>query len=119
MTFPTAVKASPRLREHFREGLSALGGDSKRVAMKDTRAISGSVNVEVAQKAADGQENAWDFGVGIKRTGGEEAIWIEVHSADTRHVQPMLDKLQSLRTFLRKIFPTSHFIAVDENAYTQ
>jgi hypothetical protein len=62
--------------------------------------ILGSLNVEAAQQAISRQEHTWDYGIGVSRAEHQIVIWLEVHSADPSHVAIMLDKLQSLLTFL-------------------
>ncbi len=100
MTFRQAVAACPQLRDHYRQGLGGLGGDRNRVTINNGRLIKGSVNVEMAQRQAGGEGHTWDYGVGVATAGDDLAIWIEVHSANSTHVQLVLDKLQSLITLL-------------------
>jgi hypothetical protein len=59
------------------------------------------VNVEDAQRSISDQGSTWDYGIGITAPGDDVVIWVEVHSADSRHVQSVLDKLTSLLSFLR------------------
>lgn len=105
MTFPDAVDASARLRTHFRAGLGALGGDRRRVTMKNPRLISGSVNVEAAQRMIAHQDATWDYGIGITAAEDDVVVWLEVHSANSRHVDAVLAKLESLTTLLRDDAP--------------
>jgi hypothetical protein len=99
MTFPEAVKVCKLLRDHLKVGLAALEGDRGRVTINDTSLISGSVNVEKAAQAA--QEPAWDYGIGITAAKNDVVIWVEVHPANSRHVRPVLNKLDWLIAFLR------------------
>ena len=85
----------------FFEGLEALGGDKHRVKARQPRAILGSLNIEVAQLRIRAQRHAWDYGIGLSTNCGEAIVWLEVHSANSLHVQIILDKLDSLITFLR------------------
>lgn len=106
MTFPRAVAACPRLSGHFSRGLGALRRlDRGRVTMTNTRLINASVNVEDAQREAGGQDPTWDYGIGISAPGDDVAIWVEVHSADSHHVQSVLNKLDALLKFLKKEAP--------------
>jgi hypothetical protein len=105
VTFANAVGACLPLRDHYRAGLGALGGDRRRVTIEDTRRISGSVNVEQAQLQTSNEDHTWDYGVGIAAGTDDFAIWIEVHSADSLHVELVLYKLQSLIVLLRDHAP--------------
>jgi hypothetical protein len=101
MTFARAVHSCPRLKGHYHEGLGALKGNRTRVTTRDTRMILGSLDVEAAQLAMSRGEHTWDYGIGLESGSGEIVIWLEVHPADSLHVEPVLDKLRSLLTFLR------------------
>jgi hypothetical protein len=105
VTFPGAIHACAQLRNHFDLGLGALGADRVRVAIRNTRLISGSVNIENAQKETAGHANAWDYGIGISATDDDKVVWLEVHSANSLHVQTVLDKLDSLLTLLKNYAP--------------
>ena len=106
MKFPHAVAASALLKDHFKVGLGALGTNSSRITTRDTRKITGSVNIEAAQREVSGQHAAWDYGIGFAPSKDDIVIWVEIHSADTRHVQVVLDKLDSLLSLLEAHAPT-------------
>jgi len=106
LRYAEALAASSSLKAHGRPGLQALGADSSRVTVKNTRSIRGSINVESCQLRIAPRENAWDYGVGIEISGDSDGmIWLEVHSANSEHVQTVIDKLDSLLRFLREHAP--------------
>lgn len=107
MTFPEAVEACPPMRLHLRNGLGALESNRARVTIKDTRKISGSVNIETAQRRASAQNHTWDYGIGVRDLPDDLVVWLEVHSANSLHVQSVIDKLDSLLEFLQRHAP--HF----------
>lgn len=108
MTFEEAVRKCGPLGKHWREGLQAVAAaDRKRLTAKG-RGVKGSVHVEAAQKEADPEAHTWDYGVGIDGAGREIAVWVEVHSANSRHVQIILKKHASVVEFLRTHGPDLH-----------
>ena len=105
MRFREAVEACQALRAHYRTGLTALEGYSARVTIRDTRLIAGSVNIERAQREANGQSHTWDYGIGITARSDDLLVWLEIHSANSLHVQDVIDKLDSLLAFVQEHAP--------------
>ena len=101
MTFEEAVKRTSGLQQAYQPGLQALGSYSTKVDCEDRRRLSGSVNLEEALVSSYPQESLWDYGIGFRRTHSEEAIWIEVHSAASTHVDTVLKKLRWLKKWLK------------------
>lgn len=101
MTFKSAVESIPELRPAYCPGLRALrGDDSTRVAVRRTSRLTGSVDLDTTLKPSAQNESRWDYGIGYKGNGNEEAIWIEVHPADSHHVRDVIAKSQWLRRWL-------------------
>lgn len=107
MTYSKALAASPRLRVYSQTGLKALGSsDRARVSASNSRSIRGSIYVEGCQRQFSANQNTCDYGVGFKLTEtGDGMVWVEVHSADSAHVQIILDKFGSLLAFLAEHAP--------------
>ena len=100
MSFSRAVERLPKIRAVYSTGLGALGSNRTRVHASNPRLILGSLNIEAAQRRIDPRSNTWDYGVGVASDRRELIVWIEVHPANALHVQIIIDKLDSLRSFL-------------------
>jgi hypothetical protein len=61
--------------------------------------------MEAAQHAISRQAHTWDYGIGLATKPRHTVIWLEVHSANSSHVDLILDKLQSLHDFLEHHAP--------------
>lgn len=101
--FRAATEACAALRSHFRSGLQALEEtDRKRLRARDTRRLTGSVNVESA--LADGLPNArrWDYGIGYQPSSAADDVvhWVEVHPATEGEVKAIEGKLEWLKEWI-------------------
>jgi hypothetical protein len=102
MTFLEAVQATPSVRTQYRAGLQALpGGHAARIRCGNPRRFTGSLNVDAALQIAQPHAQRWDYGIGLRRSGSDVAIWVEVHPASSSGVSDMLAKLRWLRDWLR------------------
>ena len=106
MSFEGAVQAEPPpVNGAYRPGKQALENRHRGlVDCKDTRRLTGSIDLDSALKKQPGHAGAarWDYGLGYRPPAGkrEQAVWIEVHSATTGEVSAVLRKLQWLRDWL-------------------
>ena len=105
--FRRAVKAAPAPVEGaWRPELEALEQHHQRkVSRADGSQLTGSIDLDTALQPVHRYTNAprWDYGVGYKpRSGGERAIWIEVHRAVTSEVASVLRKRNWLRGWLAR-----------------
>ena len=89
----------------FRYGLQALGNDSNRVQVARRRSLVGSVALDDVLRARYPDDPRWDYGIGLKKSAREFAVWIEVHPAWTSEVRTVLRKLQWLKTWLKNHAP--------------
>lgn len=106
MTFREAVEATPGLHAGWRPGLQALRRQHReKVAPKDPRSLTGSLDLDGALQAARPHEPRWDYAIGQLRDGSEHVHWVEVHPAQTRNVGEVLAKLQWLQTWRRASAP--------------
>lgn len=106
MSFRDAVEgADAPLPDALRRGLQALQARDKgnvRTRSKPAEAWTGSIHVDEALRDERPRETRWDYGIGyVTPEGREHAVWVEVHSADTKHVAEVLAKLGWLKEYLR------------------
>jgi hypothetical protein len=102
MDFETAVNRTPGLPGCCRPGLQALpAADRSRITASDPRRIRGSVNLDAALSASRPSEPRWDYGIGLPEgRNSDQAVWVEVHPASSRHVEEVLNKHRWLRHWL-------------------
>lgn len=106
MTFQQAVAQTTDLgASAFRYGLQALGNDSSRVQFASTRSLVGSVALDNLLRPRYPNDPRWDYGIGLKKSAREFAVWIEVHPAWTSEVKIVLNKLQWLKNWLKNRAP--------------
>ena len=99
MTFLQAVAAAG-LAAHGKPGVKALDPEYRRlIRIADTRALTGSVDLDTAFRESEPESNRWDYGIGIKANDGKEkAIWLEPHSATrTGNVAEVIAKFRWLQ----------------------
>lgn len=101
MSFKEAVKQTPLLKDHLKQGLQALGSHSKQVKLNSSRFCEGSVDIDQALERLFPQDNRWDYALGYDG----KTYLIEVHPADTSEVETLLKKYQWLKKFLREQAP--------------
>ena len=119
MTFREAVKSVPATAAHYRVGLRALQpADRERVRISETRLLRGSVNLDEALAGTRPNQPVWDYGIGASRKlEPVVVVWVEPHPASSKHIKPVLAKLNWLRGWLRTEVPQldrlkSHFVWV-------
>lgn len=96
MSFKTAIESTPLLKDAFKSGLKALGANSSKVKPTDTKKCEGSVDIDTAVRSVYPNDSRWDYAVGYDGV----THFIEVHSAKTDEVKPVLNKLKWLKEFL-------------------
>lgn len=110
MNFKDAVMESPEaVRRSFRPGKQALRPYADKIACADDMRITGSVDIDAALRTdpTHAQAPRWDYGLGYQPpdVNNEFAIWVEVHSAESSEVQPILKKLMWLKNYLKSECP--------------
>ena len=105
MTFRKAVEAAtPPVNRAYRRGKQALENRHRaQVTCTHSRRLTGSIFLDsaLAQEPGYAQKPRWDYGLGYTPENEREcAVWVEVHSATTREVSTVLNKLQWLRDWL-------------------
>ena len=86
MGFKEAIFATPLLKNAYKNGLQALGNYSNKVRPSDTKKCEGSVDIDAAVKGIYPNDSRWDYAIGYDGT----TYFIEVHSAETSQVTPVL-----------------------------
>ena len=102
MRFKGAVDAIPSLKGKCANGLQALEqSHSARIGTRTPRYVRGSVALDRELMSRYPTENRWDYGIGFTVSDMDDrVIWIEVHTANSLHVKPVLEKLRWLRNWL-------------------
>lgn len=102
-SFKSAIQATPLLKDAYKDGLQALGSYSNKVRPSDTKKCEGSVDIDSALRDVEvnsvkvyAQVCRWDYAIGYDGT----TYFIEVHSAETSQVTPVLKKFRWLKDFL-------------------
>ena len=96
MSFKEAISATHLLKNAYKNGLQALGNYSNKVRPTDTKKCEGSVDIDAAVKEIYPNASRWDYAIGYDGT----TYFIEVHSAETSQVTPVLKKFMWLKGFL-------------------
>ena len=105
MSFRNAVRATPPVSVAYRPGLQALREiDRKRVSCRDSRKVTGSLDLDGALKAERPHEPRWDYGIGYR----EGVVWVEVHPASSSHIGDVIAKHDWLKAWLRDEAPRLH-----------
>lgn len=103
MTFRTAVEATAHLNGAYCAGLQALSGDNRnRVSAEDTRALTGSVDIDAALSKVAPHDARWDFAIAYQHTNrtSEVIYFLEIHSGS--EVTAVIKKVQWLMGWLGK-----------------
>jgi len=103
VTFKRAVRGTPQLQGAWRLGLGALRAqDRQHVNPSNPRQLSGSVDVDSALQRQQPNAHRWDFAIGFRHTNrqNECIYWVEIHTANDKEINVVLDKLRWLRNWL-------------------
>ena len=103
--FRKAVKACPDLT--LRDGLQAVSpANRERIRPKDTRSVTGSVDIDEDLRELLPTDNRWDYAVGYRgNENREKAFFIEVHSAEPSEIRCVVRKAQSLKAWAERNAP--------------
>lgn len=100
--FQRAVEACPPpVSAAFEPGIQALRrGHRALILCPDASRLTGSIDLD---RALAEQPNSprWDYGLGFRYERQENAVWVEVHVAQTNKVRGMLNKLRWLKDWLQ------------------
>lgn len=95
MGFKAAIASTPLLKNAYKDGLQALGSYSVKVKPTDTKKCEGSVDIDAAVKSVYPEESRWDYAIGYDG----KTYFVEIHSAETSQVTPVLNKYTWLKDF--------------------
>lgn len=111
--FKEAVEATPEISNCYQAGLTALGNNSQKITLGNNRDCSGSVFIDRCTEANRGPEPRWDYVFSYRN----EAIFVEVHPAETGEVNAVLAKLRWLKSWLRDHAPLLEVQKSKEHPY--
>src|SRR5260221_13713973 len=101
MTFVEAMNKTPSIKKEFKVGLRALAKSDRRLVSCKGPRLHGSVDIDSALRTLFPHAARWDYLVGVGRPRQRDAaIWIEVHSASSSHVDEVISKLRWLEQWL-------------------
>jgi len=105
--FRELVDQTTALNGACQAGLQALDPrDRQRVAARDPKSLLGSVNLDAALKETHPDDPRWDYLVAsMESTATPIADWIEVHPANSHHVDEVIRKLRWLKPWLTEHAP--------------
>ena len=99
MNFTQAIQSIPEIAQCLKKGLQALGRNSNKVAVRDTRGLTGSVDIDTCLVRRYPNEPRWDYVFGYK----DRVYYVEVHLADnTRKVGEVTAKLRWLKQWRKR-----------------
>jgi hypothetical protein len=104
MTLREAADATPSLKLKWQPGLQALRPEDKtHIRAADTRAITGSVDIDTALAKVQPNANRWDFGIGFQHEDrrSECMYFVELHTANDSQVYVVIRKLRWLLAWLK------------------
>jgi hypothetical protein len=100
-SFEEAVKATPDVSSGYKKGLTALGKYSKMIQVSDNKSLEGSLDIDVCTEKLYPNHHRWDYAFAYKG----EVFFVEVHSAHTKEVEVVMNKLQWLKDWLNHSAP--------------
>lgn len=99
MNFTDAVRSTPEIAQCLRNGLQALGRNSGKVAVRETRDLTGSVDVDTCLMTRYPNTPRWDYVLGYR----DRVYYLEIHPADnTRKVREVTAKLRWLKQWRKR-----------------
>lgn len=86
----------------FEPGIQALRRDHRALILcPDAARLTGSIDLDGALAEQQPNSPRWDYGLGFRHERQENAVWVEVHAAQTNKVRGMLNKLRWLKDWLQ------------------
>ena len=102
MNFVNAIESIPELAECLKAGLQALGANRSKVAVRSTRELVGSVDIDTCLKKYYPTESRWDYVFGYKN----HIYYMEIHPASsTGEIGKVVAKLAWLKQWHRHSAP--------------
>ena len=103
MNFTDAIQNAPEIAQCMRNGLQALGRNSNKIVVRETRDLSGSVDIDTCLVKQYPNDPRWDYVFGYK----DRVYYVEVHPAEnTRKVGEVTAKLEWLKQWRKLSAPS-------------
>ncbi len=103
MSFTNAVQGTPEIAGCLKAGLQALGANRSKVEVRETRELTGSVDIDTCLKKRYPTESRWDYVFGYK----DRICYMEIHPAgSTGEVGRIVAKLGWLKQWRRHSAPS-------------
>ena len=103
MSFTRAVQSTPEIAACLKVGLQALGANSRKVKVRSTHELTGSVDIDTCLRKRYPTESQWDYVFGYK----DRIYYMEIHPAgSTGEVRRIIAKLEWLKRWRRHSAPS-------------
>ncbi|MCF8371294.1 MAG: hypothetical protein K9H64_06715 [Bacteroidales bacterium] len=115
-TFKQAIEATEEVRFCYKEGKSAiLNRERNKVELSDPRKCGGSLFIDqcLIEQNLYAQDNRWDYAIDYNG----EVFFFEVHTANTREVRTVLNKLSWLKDWLNQKAPEINILKAKTSFY--
>ena len=94
MSFADVIQSIPEIAQGLKKGLQALGGNSNKIEVRETRSLTGSVDIDTCLTNRYPNAPRWDYVFGYK----DQIYYVEIHSAgSTGEVKTVVAKLMWLK----------------------
>ena len=93
MNFADAVRSTPEIAECLKNGLQALGRNSRKIKVRVTRDLKGSVDIDACLARRYPNAPRWDYVFGYKN----HVCYVEVHQGKTSEVENVIKKFNWLK----------------------
>ena len=123
MNFTAAIQSAPEIAQCLKKGIAGIRGNSTKVAVRETRHLKGSVDIDACLVNRYPNKPRWDYVFGYK----DRVYYVEVHPADnTGTVKEVTAKLQWLKQWRKlsaknldslKSQSTYHWISTGKTAF--
>ena len=97
------MRKTPQLANAWKSGLRALRAqDRPHVVTENPRFLKGSADVDSALQAVEPNAHRWDFAIGYRHANWQTdfVYWVEIHTANEKEVNVVLDKFRWLKWWL-------------------
>ena len=96
MSFQITVRSIHEIRDCLKDGLQALGTNSRKIKVKATRDLKGSVDIDTCLKSLYPNSPRWDYVFGYK----DKIYYVEVHQGKASEVKNVIKKAKWLKHWL-------------------
>ena len=97
MSFRIAVQSTPEIKACLKDGLQALGTNSRKIRVHTTRDLKGSVDIDTCLKNRYPNSPRWDYVFGYK----DRIYYTEVHQGKISEVKNIIQKVKWLRQWIK------------------